>query len=131
MRLLLDTHVAIWALTSPDWLGADGRHLIADSSNEIYLSAASIWEIAIKHALGARRGAPPFSGAQALTYFAEAGYRLLDVTATHAAAVETLPPLHADPFDRMLVAQAMREPLRLLTADPQVAAYGGMTILIG
>lgn len=123
MRLLLDTHVAIWALTTPQSIGAVGRELIADAANSIHVSAASVWEITIKHALG-KGSAPPFSGREAIRYFDEAGYLPLNVTAGHAAAVESLPRLHSDPFDRLLIAQALTEPLHLLTADPQVAAYG-------
>ncbi|MGK9167979.1 type II toxin-antitoxin system VapC family toxin [Inquilinus limosus] len=127
MRLLLDTHVAIWALVSPDVMPESIRALIADPANAVHISAASIWEIAIKHSM-ARRSAPPFSGAQAIGYFEQAGYALLPVSAEHAAGVEVLPPLHADPFDRLLVAQALAEPLRLITHDDAVAAYDGSII---
>lgn len=127
MRLLLDTHVAVWALAAPARLTSAVRELIAAPGNMVLVSAASIWEIAIKHALG-RRGRPPFSGIEALGYFREAGYVLLPVTADHAAGVEMLPALHGDPFDRLLVAQALAEPLRLVTADPKVAAYDGTII---
>lgn len=127
MRLLLDTHVAIWALTTPQTISAAGRDLIADAQNTVYVSAASVWEIAIKHALG-KASAPPFSGGDAIRYFREAGYLILNVTAAHAAATERLPPLHGDPFDRLLIAQAMTEPLRMLTRDPHVAAYGNAVV---
>ena len=127
MRLLLDTHVAIWALIAPERLSPAVRDHIGAPANSVFVSAASIWEIAIKHALG-RRGRPPFSGADAFAYFREAGYMLLPVTAEHAAAVESLPPLHTDPFDRLLVAQARSEPLWLVTADPMVVAYDSNVI---
>lgn len=127
MRLLLDTHVAIWALISPEVMPGQIQGLIADPANIVHVSAASVWEIAIKHPM-ARRGAPPFSGEQAIGYFRQAGYALLSVSAEHAAGVETLPPLHADPFDRLLVAQALAEPLRLVTHDAMVAAYSGTVI---
>ena len=127
MRLLLDTHVAIWALVSPEVMPDAIRALIADPANSIHVSAASVWEIAIKHST-ARRGAPPFSGTQAIEYFGQAGYTLVAVSAEHAAGVEALPLLHADPFDRLLVAQALAEPLRLVTHDSMVAAYGGPII---
>ena len=94
----------------------------------MFVSAVSIWEIAIKFALRKRTGAPPFSGAVALEAFLAAGYRMLNVTPQHAAAVEALPHLHADPFDRMLIAQALHEPLRLLTADAALARYSDMVI---
>lgn len=127
MRLLLDTHVAIWALVSPEVMPEAIRDLIADPSNDVHVSAASVWEIAIKHST-ARRGAPPFSGAQAIEYFAQAGYTLLSVSPEHAAGVEALPPLHEDPFDRLLIAQALAEPLRLVSHDAMVAAYGSAII---
>lgn len=121
MRLLLDTHVALWALTDDARLGAQARARIADPENTVFVSAASIWEIAIKHSLG--RGAIPFSAEDALRYFSEAGYRYLDIRPAHAAVVGTLPLLHADPFDRMLVAQSLTEPMRLLTADRLLVQY--------
>ncbi len=128
MRLLLDTHVAIWALASPELIGESIRGLIAEPANGIHVSAVSIWEIAIKFSLG-KRSAPPFSGRQAIGYFRQAGYRLLPITPEHAAATGELPMLHADPFDRLLVAQALCEPMRLVTHDRQIAAYSDTVIL--
>jgi PIN domain nuclease of toxin-antitoxin system len=128
LKILLDTQVAIWALTDTKRLSAAAIALIADETNDIFVSAVSVWEIAIKFALGKRIGAPLFSGAVALEAFLAAGYRMLNVTPQHAAAVETLPPLHADPFDRMLIAQALHEPLRLLTADAALVRYSDMVI---
>jgi len=128
VRVLLDTHIALWAITDDPRLPAKARSLIEDAGNEIVVSAASIWEIAIKHAL--TRGDMPVSAMDATGYFAQSGYLPLSVTATHAAAVELLPPIHADPFDRMLVAQALAEPLRLLTADRTVARYSDSIVLV-
>jgi PIN domain nuclease of toxin-antitoxin system len=128
MKILLDTQVAIWALTDTKRLSAQAIALIGDETNDVFVSAVSVWEIAIKFALRKRTGVPPFSGAVALDAFHAAGYRMLNVTPQHAAAVETLPNLHADPFDRMLVAQALHEPLRLLTADAALARYSDMVI---
>jgi PIN domain nuclease of toxin-antitoxin system len=131
MRLLLDTHIALWAVVDDPKLSTRARDLIADPGNDIIVSAASLWEIAIKHALA--RGAPtdmPISGQDALGFFREAGYELLDISPVHVVAVETLPVLHADPFDRMLVAQAMSVPLRLLTHDPTVSRYADSIILV-
>ncbi len=122
MRLLLDTHIALWAITDSPKLGKTARDLILAQQNTVFVSAASIWEIAIKHSLG--RGDMPVSGHRAAELFSASGYALLPISAEHAAAVETLPPLHADPFDRLLVAQARSEPLRLLTRDQTVASYG-------
>ncbi len=127
MRLLLDTHVAIWALISPDLIPDRIANLIADPENDIYVSAASVWEIGIKFALG-KPSAPPFSARDAVSHFAEAGFIPLPVTAVHAATVEELPPLHANPFDRILIAQAFSEPLRLISHDAKVAAYGNMVL---
>lgn len=131
MRLLLDTHIALWAIIDSPNLTAKIRELIIDPANIITVSTVSIWEIAIKHALA--RGKPtdmPISGAEALHYFRAAGYVLLNILPEHAAAVEQLPDLHADPFDRLLVAQSMVEPLRLLTHDAKVAAYSDQVILL-
>lgn len=128
MRLLLDTHVALWALTDDPRLSANARALILEPTHRIAVSAASVWEIAIKHALG--RGDMPISGGTALGWFRASGYDLLPVTAEHAAAVEELPLHHRDPFDRLLVAQAQTEPMRLLTRDPVVALYGGNVIRV-
>jgi PIN domain nuclease of toxin-antitoxin system len=126
--LLLDTHVALWALVDSPRLSARARALIEAHANEVWVSAASVWEIAIKHGLG--RGHMPLSGEQALVYFRQAGYRLLSIAPEHAASVQTLPPIHADPFDRLLVAQALTEPFRLLTADDTVARYGDTIIRV-
>lgn len=131
MRLLLDTHIALWAIADDPRLSAKARDLIDDPANQIVISAASIWEIAIKHALA--RGSPndmPISGPQALGYFTDAGFELLDISPLHAASVGTLPPVHADPFDRILVAQALATPLRLLTHDPRVAALSDTVIAV-
>ena len=128
MRLLLDTHIALWAIADDPRLSDLARSLIDDPENTVMVSAATVWEISIKHALA--RSNMPSSGEEALGYFRSAEFGLLDITPIHAAAVETLPPLHGDPFDRILVAQAMTEPLRLLTRDAQVAAYGGMVLIV-
>lgn len=126
MRLLLDTHIALWAITDSPKLSDRARGLILAPSSEVFVSAASVWEIAIKH--GLNRGHMPVSGAEAARYFTAAGYTLLTVTAEHAAATENLPPLHTDPFDRILIAQAITEPLRLVTHDATVARYGDMIL---
>jgi PIN domain nuclease of toxin-antitoxin system len=128
MRLLLDTHIALWALADDPRLPPRARELIADEDNAIHVSTASVWEIAIKHTL--QRGDMPVSAAQALRWFRSAGYLLLDVKPEHAVAVEKLPLLHTDPFDRLLVAQALAEPLRLLTHDPAVARYSNAIELL-
>jgi PIN domain nuclease of toxin-antitoxin system len=123
MNLLLDTQIALWAITDNPRLSTSVRTTILSPDSTIYFSAASIWEIAIKYRLG--RGDMPVSGKEAASLFHEAGYIELPVSAAHAAATEALPRHHADPFDRMLVAQARHEPLRLLTHDRQLLAYDG------
>lgn len=130
MKILLDTQIAIWALTDTKRLAELARKLIADEANDVFVSAVSIWEIAIKFALAKRTGAPPFSGTVARDAFRAAGYRMLNVTSEHAAGIDGLAPLHADPFDRMLIAQALQEPLRLLTADRALAGYGAVAIVV-
>jgi PIN domain nuclease of toxin-antitoxin system len=127
VKLLLDTQVAIWTLIDPLRLGETTRGLIVEEGNEVFVSAVSIWEIAIKFAFRKRRSAPPFGGADALIHFRAAGYQLLSITPEHVAAIEALPALHADPFDRPLVAQALQEPMRLVTADEVLVRYSDTT----
>ena len=128
MNLLLDTHIALWAITDNPKLPKKARDMIESSKSTVWISAATVWEIAIKHSLG--RGDMPVSSQDALRYFRESGYRFLPVEPEHAAAVEELATHHADPFDRILVAQALVEPLRLMTHDPMVARYNDTIIKI-
>lgn len=123
MRLLLDTHLLLWAAGEPDKLSARARTLMEDPGNDLVFSAASLWKITIKTGLGRadfqvdlhllRRG------------LIENGYEELPITSQHALAVGQLPDVHRDPFDRILVAQATVEGLLLLTHDPLVKAYPG------
>jgi PIN domain nuclease of toxin-antitoxin system len=126
MNLLLDTHVALWAITDSPKLPQRARDLIQAPKTTVWVSAASIWEIAIKCGLG--RGDMPVSGQDAVRYFQESGYRFLPLDIEHALAVESLPAHHQDPFDRILVAQALVEPMRLMTHDPLVARYSDTII---
>ena len=128
MNLLLDTHVALWAITDSPKLPQSARELIQSPKTTVWISTASVWEIAIKHALG--RGDMPVSSQDAVRYFRESGYRFLAVEAEHAVAVEDLAARHQDPFDRILVAQALFEPMRLMTHDPLVALYSDTIIKI-
>jgi PIN domain nuclease of toxin-antitoxin system len=123
MKLLLDTHVLLWAAGAPDHLPAAARAMIEDPEHQLFFSAASLWEIAIKHGLGR----PDFRADPALLRrgLLDNGYAELAITGRHAVAVAGLPPLHKDPFDRMLIAQAMADGLLLLTVDPEVARYAG------
>lgn len=128
MNVLLDTHVALWAITNDPRLSARAREVILAPRATIWVSVASLWEIAIKHGLG--RGDMPVSADMAADYFKQAGYRLLRVEAEHVLAVVDLPRIHHDPFDRLLVAQALTEPMRLLTHDAVVAQYSDTVVLV-
>lgn len=128
MNLLLDTHVALWAITDNQKLPQKARDLIQAATTTVWVSAASVWEIAIKRALG--KGDMPVSSQEAVRYFKESGYRFLSIGAEHAVAVESLPSHHQDPFDRILVAQALVEPMRLMTHDAIVALYSDTIIKI-
>ena len=123
MKLLLDTHLLLWAAGDPGRLSTDARTLLEAPENELIFSAASLWEIAIKCALGRqdfqvnarilRRG------------LLDNGYGELPISTEHAVAIDALPPIHKDPFDRLLIAQATVEGLTLLTSDLVVAQYPG------
>lgn len=119
MRLLLDTHVLLWWLADDRRLGDDHRALIADSSNIVLVSAMTVAEIAIKASLG-KLEAPD----DLLPTLEAGGFDELPFEASHAAVLRTLPWHHRDPFDRVLIAQAIAERLTVLTADPHFAAYG-------
>ncbi len=130
-RLLLDTHVALWATFDRSRLPQKAATLIESSADAVFVSVISIWEIAIKHAL--RRGSPgdmPVPAPEARADFESAGFKLLPVTAEHALGVGRLPIRHGDPFDRMLVAQALHEPLTLVTHDKRVASYSNSFLLV-
>lgn len=128
MNILLDTHVALWAITDSPKLPKKAREMIDSPRSTVWISAATVWEIAIKHSLG--RGEMPVSSQDALRYFRESGYRFLPIEPEHAIAIEDLPAHHADPFDRILVAQALVEPMRLITHDRVVALYSDTIIEI-
>ncbi|RKT46838.1 type II toxin-antitoxin system VapC family toxin [Thiocapsa rosea] len=128
MNLLLDTHVALWAIVDSPRLSTMARDLILNPRARVWISVASIWEIAIQYRLG--RGNMPISGSDAIGFFRTAGYQFLPVEPEHAAATETLPPHHQDPFDRILAAQAQVEPMRLLTHDPLLVPYGDFIVAV-
>lgn len=128
MKLLLDTHLLLWAAGEPDRLSTDARALIGAQENELFFSAASLWEIVIKRGLGRddfqvdarllRRG------------LLDNGYSELPIGSEHAVAIDSLPPIHKDPFDRLLVAQAMIEGITLLTVDSLLVQYPGPVRMI-
>jgi PIN domain nuclease of toxin-antitoxin system len=126
MILLADTHILLWAALQPDRIPLRGRQLLEAEDNQPLFSAASLWEISIKHA----RGRPDFTIDPRRLYrqLLANGWRELAVSVEHALAVLTLPPLHKDPFDRILVAQATVEGAKLLTVDRQLGEYGGPTL---
>jgi PIN domain nuclease of toxin-antitoxin system len=128
MRLLLDTHILLWALTDDPRLPTLARTHLLNHGNSVYFSSASVWEIAIKRTLP--RSNMPISSHQAHKFFLEAGYEELTISAVHAALVESLPPIHSDPFDRILIAQALSEPMRLITHDRIIASYGNTITLV-
>jgi PIN domain nuclease of toxin-antitoxin system len=117
-RLLADTHAILWWLGDDPALSAAARRAIADPANEVLVSAASVWEIAIKRALG-KLTAPDDLPA----VIEEEGFGWLGVSATHAWQVQALPPHHHDPFDRLIIAQAAVEGIPVVTSDPAFAAY--------
>ena len=128
MNLLLDTHIALWAITDHPSLGHTAREWIGNPRNTVWVSTASLWEIAIKYRLD--RSGMPVSAREALDYFQRSGYRLLPIEPEHTLALETLPPHHQDPFDRLLVAQALTEPMRLITHDTHVARYSDTIVFV-
>lgn len=125
MRLLLDTHIYFWTINGSRKLTKAARKLISDA-DEIFVSSASIWEASIKIGIGKLNA----DIHQLITAIEGSGFKELPVRAAHAALVCDLPDIHRDPFDRILVAQALSEPLRLLTADSHLGAYTDLVITI-
>jgi PIN domain nuclease of toxin-antitoxin system len=122
VKLLVDTHLVLWAAGQLSWLSAVARRLLSDPGNELLFSAASIWEIGVENTLGRedfkieprllRRG------------LVDNGWTELPITSQHAVGIDALPQLHKDPFDRLLLAQALSEGVTLLTSDANLARYG-------
>jgi PIN domain nuclease of toxin-antitoxin system len=124
VRVLLDTHLLLWALSSPEKLSKRARQRI--ESSEVFASAASIWEVSIKSALGKLKADPN----EVLAGVEPAGFNHLPIIGGHAAKVVELPPIHKDPFDRLLVAQARYEPMILLTDDDVLGGYGDLVEVV-
>jgi PIN domain nuclease of toxin-antitoxin system len=122
MKLLLDTHAFLWFVTGDERLSRQARRTLEADETEMMLSAASVWDMAIKASLG--RLSLPASVADYIAEKVEGGLGVLPVDWTHAAAVEKLPQHHRDPFDRLLVAQALAEELPVVTNDPAFRSYG-------
>ena len=123
MRLLLDTHVLIWWLADDPSLGEEARVRISDAGSSVFVSAATVWEISIKQRLG-KLEAP----SDLLSQIELNRFEPLSMTSLHAYAAGALPRYHDDPFDRMLVAQAMNEDLVFLTRDPRMSRYSIETL---
>jgi PIN domain nuclease of toxin-antitoxin system len=123
MKLLLDTHLLLWAAGQPARLSSAARALLDDPQNELFFSSASLWEVSIKRGLGRNdfRVDPRLLRRGLL----DNGYSELPITSEHAVSIDSLPSIHKDPFDRILVAQSIVEGITLLTADPVVAQYSG------
>ncbi len=122
-RVLLDTHLLLWALAMPSRLPSSARRTI--NASEVYVSAASIWEVSIKAALGKLAA----KSHDVLAAIKPAGFELLPITGEHAAEIAVLPLHHRDPFDRMLIAQARVEGMRLLSNDDSLRVYGDLVVI--
>jgi len=128
MKLLLDTHVLLWAAGSPEQLPSAAQPILENPDNELLFSAASLWEIAIKRGLG--RADFQVDARVLRRGLLDNGYLELPITSEHTVFIESLPPIHKDPFDRILVAQATVEGITLLTADTLIAQYPGPILKI-
>lgn len=125
MRLLLDTHIYLWVVTDDRRLPKTAREMIANAEH-VFVSSASIWEASIKVGLGKLDA----DVNQLVSAIETSGFSELPVRAVHGAAVRDLPDIHRDPFDRLLVAQAMSEPLRLVTSDGRLAGYTDLVVTV-
>ena len=129
MRLLVDTHVLLWAVAEPAKLSSSFRARLEAPENDVLFSAASIWELTIK--LQIAKLSLPVSAEEIAGAAVRTGFQELAVSAAHAAGVGRLPLHHRDPFDRLLVAQAIHEPAHLLTADRALARYSDLVEVMG
>lgn len=128
MRLLLDTHIVFWAMIDDPRLSAHAKALIDDQRNETFISVVSLWEIALKRA--SKPISTPITLPRARAFLDQAGVRSVSLNPRHVDTYLDLPLRHRDPFDRMIIAQALEEPLRLVTHDRNVAGYSDSFILI-
>lgn len=123
MKLLLDTHLLLWAAGEPDRLSAAARRLLNDANNELFFSAASLWEVVIKSKLG--RSDFQADARILRRSLIDNSYGEMPILSSHVVAIDGLPPIHKDPFDRILIAQATVEGIALISADPIVMEYPG------
>ena len=126
MNLLLDTHVVIWAMVGSPKLTVSASAMLTDRRNALFVSAATLWEVALKH--DSKPDKIPVTAGQVEAYCRVCGIRQLPVRFNHALKVNSLAKLHADPFDRMLIAQAVVEEMKLVSHDEDVIAYGDVVI---
>jgi len=128
MKFLLDTHILLWAAGSPEKLSQQAKSIIEESENELFFSAASLWEISIKIGLG--RDDFIVDARVLRRALIDNGYQELSITGLHSVSVKDLPVIHKDPFDRILLSQAMVEGFTLLTSDKTIAQYSGPIKLV-
>lgn len=134
MRILLDSHIFVWAKSAPENLSDKARAAIIDPDNDVFISVASAWELWLKHAKKPIAAIAPILDGGAKSFLdaaGESGIELLEITLEHAAAAAALPPVHRDPFDRMLIAQAIVEGLTAVTDDPAFRRYKRVRLLQG
>jgi PIN domain nuclease of toxin-antitoxin system len=128
VRLLVDTHVLLWAIAEPERIPGSIRDRLESPDNDVFFSAASIWEVAIKQQVG--RLKLPVTPEEVAEAAVRMGLEELPITAAHAAGVSRLPLHHRDPFDRLLIAQAIHEPARFLTADQTLTGYSDLVEMV-
>lgn len=131
MRILLDTHIAIWAILQPERLSGTATRWIVDPNNGIFVSVVGLWEIAIKRSTGRQPIGDPVPPVElAAAEFAATGFDLLPISPEQLMRIEAMPFHHRDPFDRLMVAQAAAEGMTFLTADAQLANYGKHVMVV-
>lgn len=130
MRLLLDTHIAVWAILGAPQLPRRALELLERDEHDVWVSTVSLWEVAIKNGLNRARSPVGISASDANREFERALFRPLAISVGAIDYVEGLPPLHGDPFDRLLIAQAHCESMHLLTHDKTLAAYGDFVLIV-
>ena len=128
MRYILDTHIVIWAMVGSRKLSDAARSVLQDAENEFYVSTASVWEVAIKHS--AKPDEIPVTAEQMIRFCRDSGISELPITFVHSQKVASLPLYHGDPFDRMLVAQALESGMRILSHDRKLPPYGDFVVSV-
>jgi PIN domain nuclease of toxin-antitoxin system len=132
MRILLDSHIFVWAKGAPEQLSDEARAAIIDPGNDVFVSIATAWELWLKHAKKPIAAIAPVLDGGAASFLKatrESGFTLLEITFVHTAAAAALPKVHRDPFDRVLIAQAIVENLTTITDDPVFRRYRGLRVL--